>query len=95
MRLIFKVDQPLFFFVIHLDRHDNTAGIDLIRLLLIRQFSLSLQTPHSHQGKIHQAHELVLSSGKYLAVVIQILPVSIHDRIPVITFIEDHIFQLS
>ena len=33
--LILKVHQPLFFHAVYLDRHDNTAGIDLVRLFLV------------------------------------------------------------
>ena len=69
MCLILKVDQPLFFHSIYLDRHHNAACIDLIRLLLILKFPLSLKPAHCHERKIHQADELILPARKDLAVV--------------------------
>ena len=67
--LILKVHQPLFFHAVYLDRHDDTAGIDLVRLFLIFQLAFLLQFAHRHQGQIHQAHELVLPAFEYLAVI--------------------------
>ena len=40
--LVLKVDEPLLLLAVHRNRHDNGAGIDLIRLLLVRELAVPL-----------------------------------------------------
>ncbi len=68
--LIFKINQPLFLCTIHLYGNYNAACIDLIRFLLIRQFSLFLQFPHCHQCQIHQTNKFILPALKHLTVIL-------------------------
>ena len=51
--LILEVDQPFLFFSIYINRHYNTAGIDLVGLFLILKLAFGFQFLHSHKGKIH------------------------------------------
>ena len=93
MGFIFKVNQPLFFFAVNADRHNNAACVNLIRLFLIFQLSFFFQSAHGHQGKIHQADKLVLSPCENLTVIFQIFFISVLDRFPVISFIKNYILQ--
>ena len=61
MRLIFKIDQPFLAAAVHIDRDDNTAGVDFVRLLLIGQFPVGFQLFCGQTCQIHQAEVFVLS----------------------------------
>ncbi len=91
VRLVLEVHKPLFLNAVYLHRHDDAAGIDLIRLLLVSKFPFPLQLPHGHQRQIHQAYKLVLPPLKDLAVICKILPVSLFHRFPVIPLSKGHL----
>ena len=93
MGLILEIDEPLLFHAVHFDRHDDAAGVDLIGLFLVLKFALSFQPAHRHERQIHQADKLVLSAGKDLAVVFQVLTVRVLDRLTVVAVVKFYIFQ--
>ena len=84
--LVLKIHQPLFGLPIYLHRHNDAAGIDLIRLLLVLQFPFFFQFFHGHQRQIHQAYKLVRSALVHILTVRQILPVSVFQGLLIIPF---------
>ena len=95
MCLILKVDQPFFGFSVNFHRHNNTAGVNLIRFFLICKFSIFFQLTHRHQGHIHQAYKFILPSGKYLRPMLHIHIISILHRFLVIAFLKINIFKFG
>ena len=93
--LILKVDQPFLFFSIYINRHYNTAGIDLVGLFLILKLAFGFQFLHSHKSKIHQADEFVVSSLIKDFSVGKISVIGINDRSFIITLIKFHLCKLS
>ena len=81
--------------IVHLHRHDNGAGIDLIGLLHVLELAVLFQLSHRHQRKIHQADKLVLSACKYFLSGVQIALIGRLDRGTVIAFAEFHIRQFG
>ena len=94
MGLVLEIHKPFLFHTVYRYRNHNTAGIDLIRFLLILELPFFFQLSHGHQRKIHQADKLILSALKNLTVVCQILPVGIFNYRPVIALAEAHILKL-
>ena len=94
MCLILEVDQPLLFFSIHVHRHHDTAGIDLIRLFLICKLAFCFQFLHSHKGKIHQAYKLVITALVHVLMCIQIFFIGFLDRSLVVALIKLHACKL-
>ena len=92
--LILEVDQPLFFFAVHINRNNDTAGIDLIRFFLICKFTFRFQFFHCHQSKIHQADKFVIAIFVKYFSVCKIFFVSLNDWFFVIAFIKLHIGKL-
>ena len=92
--LILEVDQPLLFFTIHVNRNNDTAGIDLIRFFLICKFTFRFQFFHCHQSKIHQADKFVIAIFVKYFSVCKIFFVSLNDWFFVIAFIKLHIGKL-
>ena len=92
--LILEVDQPLFFFSIHVHRYHDTAGIDLIRLFLICKLAFCFQFLHCHKCKIHQADKLIVTALIHVLMGIQIFFVCFFDRSLIITFIKLHAGKL-
>ena len=90
---IFKVNQPLFFFSVHIYRNYDGAGIDFIGFFLILKFSFRFQFFHGKQSQIHQADEFVISSFIENLTVRQILFIRFYDRLFVITVFECYFFQ--
>ncbi len=95
VRLILKIHKPLFLRSVHFNRNDDTAGVDLIRLLLICKLPFFLKLTHRHKSQIHQTHKLVFPALEDLTVIIQILPVSIFNRLPVISFPKRYLRKLG
>ena len=91
--LVLEIDEPLLFHAVHFNRNNDAACIDLIGLFLVLKLPFPFQPAHRHERQIHQADELVLSSGEDLAVVFQVLAVRILDRLTVVTVVEFYIFQ--
>ena len=91
--LILEIDEPLLFFPIDIDRNNDGACVDLIRFFLIVKFSLRLQLLGSEECKIHQADELVASSGIESIAVSQILFESILKRLLHVALAELNIFK--
>ena len=102
--LIFEKYQPflrlLMVTVIHLHRNHHRTGINLIRLLHVRQLSLFFQLLHGHQRQIHQADELAPGMPLFRSVPvnlltgIQITVISSLNGKAVIPLSELHILQL-
>ena len=92
--LILEVDQPLFFLSVYIDRNNDTAGIDLIRLFLILQFALCFELFHRHQCQIHQADKFVISSFVENLSVSQIFFICFYDWLFVVTLVKFYICQL-
>ena len=93
--LIFKVDQPLFFFAVNIYRNYNTAGIDLVRFLLILKLSFRFQFFHCHQGKIHQTDEFIVTVFIKNLSVVQVLLICFFDRLFIVALAKFNICKLS
>ena len=91
VRLIFEINQPLFFFAVHLQGNNNRAGIDLIRLLLILQPALFFQLLHCHQGKIHQADKFIRSVFIKFCKILLILLVGLLNGLQIIALPESNL----
>ena len=59
--LIFKEDKPLFSFSVYFNRNYYRAGIYLIWLLHIIEFSVSFEFTHTHKCNIHKRNIFVRS----------------------------------
>ena len=94
MSFIFKIDQPLFFFSIHIHRNNDGAGINLIGFFLILQFSFGFQLFHSQKSQIHQTDELVISSLVKYFTIRQVLLIGLNDRLFIIPVFECYFLQL-
>ena len=92
--LILEVHKPLLLHAVHGHRHNDAAGIDLIRLLLILKLSFPLQLAHGHESQIHQTDKFVVSALEDLLMVRRILAVGVLDRLSVISLSEGDVFQL-
>ena len=93
MGLILKIDEPLLFLSVHIHRHHDAAGVDLIGLLLILEFTLRFQFLHSQQGQIHEADKFIVPSFVQNLPVLQVFFVSIFYGFPVIALPELHMLQ--
>ena len=93
--LILEIDEPLLFFPIDIDRNNDGACVDLIRFFLIVKFSLRLQLLGSEECKIHQADELVASSGIESIAVSQILLKRILEGLLHVALAELNFFKLG
>ena len=89
--LILKADKPLLRHAVDLYRHNDRAGIDLVRFLQILKLAVLFQLLHRHQSKIHQADKLVLSALHDLLPDIQIRLIRRLDRGPVISVLKSNV----
>ena len=97
--LIFEKHQPflnlLMAAVIHLHGHHHRAGVNLIRLLHVRQLSFFFQLPHGHESQVHQTDKPVRGSVSVnLFPGIQIAAVSGLNGRAVISLSKLHLLQL-
>ena len=92
--LVLEVDEPLLFFSIHIHRHHDGAGVDLLGFLLIIQASFRLQFFHGHQGQIHQADIFVAAVLHKGLAVPQILLIRIFYRPAIIALVKAHVCKL-
>ena len=60
--LVLEHQQPFFGLAVHIDGKHDTAGIDLIRLFLIRQSAFFLETAHRGKRDIHETQRLLLAA---------------------------------
>ena len=94
MCFILKVDEPFFFFSIHIDRNYDGAGINLIGFFLILQFSFGFQFLHGKKCQIHQTDEFVISSFVQDFSVCQILFIRFYNRLFIVTVFEGYFLKL-
>ena len=88
MCLILKVDQPLFFLAVYLNRYYDRTCIDLITFFLILKLSLLLQLTHTHKSQIHQTDKFVISAFKQCFMSSLILIVCLLDYRTIISFLK-------
>ena len=93
MRLVLEIDQPLLILPVHVNRRDDGAGVDLVRLLLILKLSFSLQLLRTLQRQIHQGNVFVVTAPVQFPVILQIPPVCLLDGRAEITLSERHVLQ--
>ena len=88
---IFKVNQPLFFFSVHIYRNYDGAGIDFIGFFLILKFSFRFQFFHGKQSQIHEADKLIITVLVKDLEIIQIIIVRIFDWGTIIAVLKGNI----
>ena len=91
MRLILEIDEPFLFFSVHVHRNYDTAGVDLVRLLLILELAFRFQLFHGCERKIHKAYKLIAAAFIQFFSVFQILAVSVLNGLSVIAFVKSDI----
>ena len=91
---VLEVDQPLFFFSVHIHRYHDTAGIDLIGLFLVCKFAFCFQFLHCHKSQIHQADKFVITAFVHVLMGIQIFFVCFFDWSLIVAFIKLHAGKL-
>ncbi len=57
--LVFKHQQPLLLFPVHIHRDFNGAGVDLLRFIQVPENAGLFQVPGPHGGKVHEADRLL------------------------------------
>ena len=98
MCLILEEYEPLLghgtIAVIHLNRHYNRAGINLVGYLHILKLTCHLKLLHTHKGYIHKTYIFIISTLVHLFHCIKVALIGCLNRLSVITLCEGHILKL-
>ena len=94
MGFILEINQPLLGLPVDFDRNYDGAGIDLVRFLLILEFSFFFQLSHSHQRQIHKTDKLIVSSFENLFMVSYVLLIGLLNGCTIISVFEFYILKL-
>ena len=99
MCLVLKIHQPFLclcssILICDIHWNHNTAGIDLLALLLIVKLALLLQFSHRHQSKIHKTDKFILSALKDLLAVRKIFLICFFHRLFPVTILKCNLCKL-
>ena len=79
VRLILEHEKPVLILAIHINRHMNTACVDLLGFVEIPQFPLRTQSLHPDHGDVHEGH-IALFTLIEGSTIIRILLIGLDER---------------
>ena len=68
MRLVLEHDEPFLILAIHIDVHDDAAGVDFLGLVEILELALTAQRLHADDREVHERDLTLLAAVDVLAI---------------------------